>query len=246
MIILASNSPRRKQLIAFGGWSFQVLPVDIDERVLSAEKPGTYVLRLSRQKAEAARELLLPSHSDPSDLIVSADTTVALPLDEADRDAARLLPEFESIGENPHSQFLILGKPVDREHAGRILRFLKNRTHQVFTGVTAIRIQDGFLQSTSCVTDVPMRDYSDAEIEAYIQSGDPFDKAGAYAIQHKGFHPVGNLSGCYANVMGLPVCHLAVLLMRFGVSLNADIVHRCWQEFDYACPISKQILQSFG
>jgi septum formation protein len=243
MIILASNSPRRKQLLAFGGWSFQVLPVDIDEGVMAAELPDAYVLRLSHGKACAARELLLTNMAHAGDLIVSADTTVVLPLGDDDREAARLLPEFQSIGELGASQYIILGKPMSAEHAGRILAILRNRVHQVYTGVTIMRISDDVCYSTVCITDVPMRDYTDDEIRNYIASGDPFDKAGAYAIQNKDFHPAQNLHGCYANVMGLPVCHLAKLLEKMGVQVDADITSRCLHEFDYACPISKQILQ---
>jgi predicted house-cleaning NTP pyrophosphatase (Maf/HAM1 superfamily) len=88
-----------------------------------------------------------------------------------------------------------------------------------------------------------MRRYSDAEIRAYIRSGDPMDKAGAYAIQHPGFHPVEALQGCFANVMGLPLCHLARTLSLVGVPPLGDIAGECQAEINYTCPIFQQVLQ---
>ena len=89
-----------------------------------------------------------------------------------------------------------------------MLRRLRSRTHQVYTGIAVMPLSDGNLLTDLCVTDVPMRAYSDEEIDAYVATGDPLDKAGAYAIQHPDFHPVESMSGCYASVMGLPLCHL--------------------------------------
>jgi predicted house-cleaning NTP pyrophosphatase (Maf/HAM1 superfamily) len=241
MIILASNSPRRKQLLAFGGWSFQVHPVNIDEGVLIGEKPDDYVLRLSCEKAEAAR-LFLKDDAEDSDIIVSADTAVVFPVNMENQDAASLLPEFRHLDDETQHQFIILGKPRDEEHARKILQLLRKRTHQVYTGLTAMRIGDKLQHGVVCITDVPMRNYSDDEIEAYITSGDPFDKAGAYAIQHRGFHPARLLQGCYANVMGLPICHLAVLLKKFNTEKQLSIADKCLQAFDYACPVSEHIL----
>jgi len=85
-----------------------------------------------------------------------------------------------------------------------MLTQLRGRTHQVYTGVALLRVIDGHLLKELCVTDVPMREYSDEEIRSYVATGDPLDKAGAYAIQHPEFRPVANMSGCYASVMGLP------------------------------------------
>jgi hypothetical protein len=89
-----------------------------------------------------------------------------------------------------------------------------------------------------------MRHYTNDEIDAYIATGDPSDKAGAYAIQHPDFRPVSGLSGCYAGVMGLPLCHLTRALRRFGLLLTDDIAQRCQQELQYDCPIYKTILGS--
>jgi septum formation protein len=87
-----------------------------------------------------------------------------------------------------------------------MLKQLRGRTHQVYTGVAFLRVSDGTLLTELSITDVPMRNYSDEEIRAYIQTGDPMDKAGAYAIQHPDFQPVHSMQGCYAGVMGLPLC----------------------------------------
>ncbi len=243
MIILASNSPRRKQLLAFGGWSFQVSPVDIDEGVRVGEKPDAYVLRLSKEKAQAAR-LLLSHREQIGDVIVSADTSVVLCINQDNSEAVRSLPEFIQYGNQSTSSRLILGKPSSEKHAEQILHLLRNQTHQVYTGITAMRIVDREMQSRLVTTDVPMRDYSDSEMRAYIKSGDPFDKAGAYAIQHRDFHPAQELHGCYANVMGLPVCHLAVMLRKFNLDFQSGIAEKCLEAFDYSCPISKQVLES--
>lgn len=243
MIILASNSPRRKQLLAFGGWSFQVSPVDIDEGVRVGEKPDDYVLRLSREKAQAAR-LSLSQPVQSMDVIVSADTSVVLNINHDNWEAVQSLPEFIQYGNQTATSQLILGKPSDEKHAEQILRLLRNQTHQVYTGISVMRIADGEMQSMLVATDVPMRDYSDSEMHAYIISGDPFDKAGAYAIQHRDFHPAQELHGCYANVMGLPVCHLAIMLRKFNLDIQLDIAENCLETFDYSCPISKQVLES--
>ena len=111
-----------------------------------------------------------------------------------------------------------------------MLRDLRARWHQVLSGVAVLRLRDMRLLSDVCVTQVQMRDYSDEEIWAYIESGDPMDKAGAYAIQHSGFHPVERLSGCFANVAGLPLCRLHRLLEAQEVSLPSDITCKCEQQ----------------
>jgi predicted house-cleaning NTP pyrophosphatase (Maf/HAM1 superfamily) len=88
-----------------------------------------------------------------------------------------------------------------------------------------------------------MRDYSDEELEAYVQTGDPLDKAGAYGIQHAGFHPVERLEGCFASVMGLPLCHLVRTLRQLDVAPNADVPGECQATLNYQCPISRQVLR---
>lgn len=133
-------------------------------------------------------------------IIIAADTTVA------------------SDGE-------MLGKPANAQEARQMLRRLRGRVHQVHTGLAVIRMPSGRQINAVSSTDVLMRNYDDDEIEAYIRSGDPFDKAGAYAIQHRGFHPVAQIRGCYSNVVGLALCQLYGALQELGVSAALDVAH---------------------
>ena len=134
----------------------------------------------------------------------------------------------------------ILGKPANGDEAGRMLRQLRGCIHQVYTGI-ALAIH-GTIFTDLCGTDVPMRCYSDEEIAAYIESGDPLDKAGGYAIQHAGFHPVEDLNGCFANVMGLPLCHLSRALLKHELDLAVDVPAVCQQYIGYTCLIYREIL----
>jgi MAF protein len=137
----------------------------------------------------------------------------------------------------------VLGKPTDGEDAARMLNQLRGHVHQVYTGVTLRRIRDGKMLTELCVTDVPMRDYSDNEIAAYIQTGDPLDKAGAYAIQHPDFQPVESMRGCYASVMGLPMCHVTRALQELDVPALANMPTACRRLLNYECPVSGAILR---
>jgi predicted house-cleaning NTP pyrophosphatase (Maf/HAM1 superfamily) len=123
-----------------------------------------------------------------------------------------------------------------------MLRRLRGRTHQVYTGIAVFSVADGRLATDLCITDVPMRDYSDEEIRTYVATGDPLDKAGAYAIQHPGFQPVASMSGCFSSVMGLPHCHLARLLKEFGMKHSADLPGNCQAFLKYQCPVFPSIL----
>ena len=221
MLVLASNSPRRKQLLALGGWTFSVLPIQIDENPRDGETPREYVLRLAEDKAHAAA-----SQTPPGKWIIAADTTVA---DQADHGGQALQP-------------VMLGKPVDAADARQMLRRLRGRTHQVFTSLVVLRAEDGAFLADCCVTDVTMRDYSDAEIEAYVESGDPFDKAGAYAIQHREFKPVQELRGCYANVMGLPLCLLRRMCNRLGISSPGQAQFACLHTPQEHCSITPEMV----
>jgi MAF protein len=209
-LILASNSPRRRQLLALTGLPFIVSAADVDESTRSNESPANYVLRLAETKARAIQ-------ADADQIILAADTTVVDGLD-------------------------ILGKPQDDAEAIAMLRRLRGHTHQVYTGVALLRARDGLLLNDLCVTDVPMRDYSDEEIRAYVGTGDPLDKAGAYAIQHPDFHPVGSMEGCYASVMGLPLCHVLRMLRKMDVTPNADVPMNCQRLLEYECPVYASIL----
>jgi MAF protein len=212
MLILASNSPRRKQLLALGKRKFKILAADVNEQLKPGELPRTYVLRLAETKAWA-----VVAEADVDDVVIAADTTVV-------------------DGEN------ILGKPMDEEEAESMLRRLRGRTHQVYTAVAALRVADNTLLTDWCNTDVPMRAYSDDELMAYISTGDPLDKAGAYAIQHTGFNPVENLQGCFANVVGLPLCHLTRTLRKLDILPEVDIPQACQSALHYQCPIHWQVL----
>lgn len=149
-LVLASSSPRRRQLLALLQLDFTVSAADIDETVLRNETPADYVLRLAETKAR-----VIAQRADADRIILAADTTV---VDGRD----------------------ILGKPNDDEEAFAMLTQLRGRTHQVYTGVALLRTDDGALLTDLSVADIVMRDYSDEEIRAYIATRDPFDKAGAY------------------------------------------------------------------
>lgn len=137
---------------------------------------------------------------------------------------------------------LLLAKPADAAEAASFLRRLRGHVHQVYTGIAILRPSDGKLLTDLCVTDVPMRNYSDTEIVAYVQTGDPLDKAGAYAIQHPQFQPVERMEGCFASVMGLPVCHVVRLLRQFDLAPEKDVPAGCQAALDYQCPVFPLIL----
>ena len=210
-LILASNSPRRKELLRLSGWSFRILPADVDETPREAEAADRYVLRLAQEKAQA-----VAGQARPGEWIVAADTTVA---DEA----------------------LILGKPQDADEAMSMLLGLRGRVHQVYTAVAVFDPHSGRMRTELASTDVPMRSYTHQEVQTYIATGDPFDKAGSYAIQHPEFRPVEALSGCYANVVGLPLCHLARALQSFGLTAVSDLPQKCQAYLQYDCTVYSQV-----
>lgn len=186
--ILASGSPRRRELLSGLGITFTVIKPDIDESVRAGEDPVAYVRRLSQEKAAAVASGL----SGPA-AVLAADTTVI----------------FE--GE-------ILGKPADAAEAHAMLDRLRGATHLVCTALTLLRTDEPARARTEhTCTSVVMRAYSDDEIAAYIASGDPFDKAGGYAIQHTGFAPAARVEGSPSNVMGLPIETLHALLAEFDL-----------------------------
>ena len=197
--ILASSSPRRRELLGTVGIPFTIHKPEIDESQRIGEKPLDYVRRLSREKAaHIAARLTAPA------TVLAADTVVILSAD--------------TIGIAERGD--ILGKPVNAADARHMLQRLRERPHQVCTAVTILTIAAGLDPSSATpyteltCTDVTMRDYSDAEIDRYVATGDPFDKAGSYAIQHPEFQPVAHIDGCYANVVGLPLCTLQNMLVE--------------------------------
>ena len=218
MLVLASNSPRRRRLLAFGGWNFKVVPADVNEDPRAGEPPVDYVTRLAREKA-----LAVAPEVSPDSIIVAADTTVV--------DAGERL-----AGE-------ILGKPADEAQAAEMLRRLRGRVHQVYTAIALLRVKDQALLSDWCRTDVRMRAYSEAEIADYVASGDPLDKAGGYAIQSGMFDPVEEIQGCYANVVGLPLCLLARLLRELGEPVPQDLPECCQGKDFEGCSIGPLAFQ---
>ncbi len=181
MFILASASPRRRDLLAGAGLHFVVTPADIDEATLPGEDPRRYVRRVARAKAVAV----------PGPAVLAADTTVDL-------------------------DGLILGKPRDAADAIAMIRSLAGRRHHVHTGV-ALRVA-GRTYDFVKTTPVWFRPLTDSEIAAYVATGDPLDKAGAYGIQSAGGAVVDTVRGSYTNVMGLPLRETVALLRRHGVA----------------------------
>jgi len=212
-LILASGSPRRRQLLSLLGLPFVIKGAGVDETPLRGEPASELVLRVSQAKALAVPDVR------PDELVIAADTVVVLD------------------GE-------ILGKPSGADDAVRMLRRLRNRSHLVYSGVS---VWHAAYQRMICELGqsvVWMRDYGDDEIDEYADSGDPLDKAGAYAIQHPGFEPVTRVEGCRLSVMGLPLCHLTRALARFGVAVPADVPATC-RAFDQVdCDVAFSILRN--
>ena len=189
-VILASQSPRRRELLGQMGIShFIIRPARGEEIVDPALEPGQLVEQLSLQKAREVWE-----QSRPEDLVIAADTVVAI-------------------------DGRVLGKPRDEEQAFEMLRALSGRQHTVYTGVTVC--QNGRVVTGHEATRVQFRPLSEGEISAYIATGEPMDKAGAYGIQGRGAVLVEGIRGDYFNVMGLPLCRLAGMLRDFGVDVLA-------------------------
>ena len=191
LVYLASNSPRRLQLLQSIGLDPQKIEIDVDESVLESESAIDYVKRVSRLKADAAR-LKRQQLNLPNAPIITADTTV-------------------SLAEQ------ILGKPDSAFHAKEMLKALSGQTHQVITSVCVIT-DEHCLQET-VQSDVVFKHLSDHEIDAYIATKEPLDKAGAYGIQGLGSIFVAHLSGSYSSVVGLPLYETALLLKRAGVQI---------------------------
>ena len=194
------------------GLDFTTTSADIDETPLQGELPVDYVLRIAQAKARACI-----GFAPFGAVVLAADTTVA------DGDE-------------------IIGKPVNGDDALRMLRQLRGRTHLVHTAFVTSLPSKGTTVFELCSTQVKMRRYSEDEMAAYLATGDPLDKAGAYAIQHQGFNPVEKISGCFANVMGLPLCHIERVLRRLGLDARKAVPYRCQHELSYTCPIFKRVL----
>lgn len=191
ILILASASPRRQELLREAGIPFQVHAANIDETQLPGEMPLEYARRLAREKAEAVAAIY------PQQYVLGADTIVVVP------NEAQGKPE-------------VLGKPKDQQDAMRMLRLLSNRTHEVTTAVSLI-VPDARTNSRTCVTQtsttqVTFRKLTEDEIQQYVAGGEPMDKAGAYAIQGGASLWTDRIEGEYSNVVGLPLSVVTEML----------------------------------
>ena len=185
-LILASSSPRRAEVLADAGFTFEAVAAGVDESRRTGEQAEAYVRRLAEAKARA-----VAGGVSPPAIVIAADTVVVMD------------------GE-------VLGKPASAEDAGRMLRRLSGRTHQVLTGLAVLRIPGGAARVEIEMTQVTFAPLAEAEIEAYVTSGEPLDKAGAYAIQGRGGRFVARVEGCYFNVVGLPLARLYRILREMG------------------------------
>lgn len=207
-LILASGSPRRRQFLQELGLQFTVMVADIDETPHSDEAPQALAQRLATSKARAVAGRL--GASQEHSLIIAADTVVAL-------------------GDQ------LLGKPVDAQDAVAMLVQLRNQEHFVHSAVSVFDMETKKQQTRLNSTRMQMRNYSDAEITAYVDTGDPLDKAGAYAIQHREFDPVWALEGCMSGVIGLPLGDLVALLAEFGMQLPCTVATICRTQSNFVC-----------
>ena len=192
MIVLASGSPRRRELLGRLGLPLEVVPSDIDETPLPGERPEQLALRLAESKASRVAAWR------PGAIVVAADTVVAR--------GRRLY-----------------GKPADRAEAVARLRELVGRGHRVITGVAVAG--PGGVRSAALTSRVWLQKWTSEQIDLYVESSDPMDKAGAYAVQNEQFRPVERLVGCRCNVVGLPMGVLVALLTDVGV--DADPASAC-------------------
>jgi septum formation protein len=185
-LILASASPRRRELLAQAGYTFEVQPAHVNEDLRPDEDPIAYVVRLAREKAQSVfAEISSTGPASPPAVVLGADTTVTL---------------------DSH----ILAKPEDAADAARMLRLLSGRTHRVITGV-ALASAKG-VEVAAEVTGVQFLTLNDNEIAAYIATGEPMDKAGAYGIQGFAAKWIPRIEGCYFNVVGLPLALVNTML----------------------------------
>jgi len=211
-LVLASTSPRRRQILQQLEFSYRGVDVEVDESPQNDEAPEALAERLAEAKARAGASLY------PGSWCIGADTVVA-------------------IGATT------LGKPSNPAAARAMLIQLRGREHRVLSAVALAQVAgsgETSVRRSLDVADVRMREYADEEIDDYVASGDPFDKAGAYAIQHPGFHPVERLSGCFLTVMGLPLPDLCTLLSEAGASHPAITA----EALDAICPncVDKDVL----
>lgn len=192
MIVLASGSPRRREMLKRLGVEYEVRAADVDEAPRDGEAPEALARRLAETKAAALVQ--------PGALVIGADTVVA------------------RGGE-------LFAKPEDPADAARMLRELAGRDHVVITGVALAAA--GQVRAAALTSHVELRAFADEEIAAYVASGDPLDKAGAYAVQNEQFRPVARLRGCRCNVVGFPIGVVAELLAAAGARAPIGAAAAC-------------------
>lgn len=190
LIILASGSPRRRELLSLLGLPFEVITSEADESTPPDYTPEEIVRSLALRKAKA----VAAEAGDRNAVIIGSDTIVVL-------------------------DNTVLGKPVDESDSRVMLSRLQGRTHKVYTGVACIGLPNGHTIIEHRVTSVTMRAMTSEEIAAYIATGEPADKAGSYAIQGLGSTLVERIEGCYFNVVGLPLSLLGEMLSEFGITV---------------------------
>lgn len=213
-LFLASRSPRRHELLGILGLKFQVGWVDVNESGYSSETPEDLALRLARDKATA-----VCCDVQEGTIVIAADTIVS---------------------DDNHS----LGKPENADDAKTMLRKLRGRSHEAITAIAVMRACDTEVYADICTTEVYLRDFSDDELDSYVASGDPLDKAGAYGIQNKHFRLAAPVGGCLANVIGLPLCHIARTLRRLNIEIPVNVSDVCQLHLEYDCPVHESILSA--
>lgn len=201
MLVLASASPRRKELLSLLIKEFDVFPADIDETPYDDERPEYYVVRMAIEKAtEAADQYKKKLSTDTHLVFIASDTSVVI-------DGS------------------ILGKPTSFEDSQKMLRLLSGRTHQVITSLCLCNLSREHLVTECVVSNVLFREISDIEIDHYWKTGEPQDKAGSYGVQGLGSVFVQSISGSYSSVVGLPLFETAQLLAQFGIHALEEMSH---------------------
>jgi septum formation protein len=194
MLVLASASPRRRELLAQAGFSFEVHPAHIPEEPLEGEDPFAYVIRLAREKAQAVYRELTSAAPPTGKALLDGESPLAVL-------GADTMVTLDKT---------ILGKPENAADAARMLRLLSGRTHRVITGVALVTANGAEVAAEA--TAVRFLALSEEEIAAYVATGEPMDKAGAYAIQGRAARWIPRIEGCYFNVVGLPLALVSTLL----------------------------------
>jgi septum formation protein len=201
MLVLASASPRRKELLSLLVKEFEVLPADIDETPLYQENAEDYVVRMAIEKASAAAlKYRQQADFDMSAIFIASDTSVVI-------------------------DGRILGKPASLDDSLSMLRLLSGRSHKVITSLCFSNLQHEHIATKLVVSEVLFREISNVEIEQYWKTGEPQDKAGSYAVQGLGAIFVRSISGSYSAVVGLPLYETAQLLAQFGIHSLEEMSH---------------------